>query len=170
MYPSEDAVPVSTISSTLALEKCSKIPVAVLIDGTWNQAQRMHKHFEEMQHVIVFPTGAGFRREKDLDPGFFVWFPRRFMKWKLSINHVLYACYTCRYYSSLFVVKACLSRWLRINWAVCFVVLWKFVRTRKASSNLTWEWKDSGMIAYHVYALLQYVPGKMMCSVTNLLC
>ncbi len=56
VYPSEDAVPVTTISSTLA--KCSKIPVAVLIDGTWNQAQRMHKHFEEMQHVVVFPTGA----------------------------------------------------------------------------------------------------------------
>ena len=34
VYPSEDAVPVSTISSTLALQKCSKIPVAVLIDGT----------------------------------------------------------------------------------------------------------------------------------------
>lgn len=47
--------------------------------------------------------------------GFFVWFPRRFLKWKFSINHVLYACYTCRYESSPFVLKAFLSRWPRIQ-------------------------------------------------------
>ena len=141
VYPSEDAVPVSTISSTLALQKCSKIPVAVLIDGTWNQAQRMHKHFEEMQHVIVFPAGAV---EGKKGSWIFCVISQTFFEMK--IEHQSCACYTCRYESSLFVLKACLSRWLRINWAVCFVVLWKFVRTRKnlRQSNIRMEgfWHD----------------------------
>lgn len=51
LYPSEDAVPISSMD-------LGAQPLAVLIDGTWNQAQRMHKHFEKMQHVVVSPTGA----------------------------------------------------------------------------------------------------------------
>eukprot|EP00435_Cladocopium_sp_Y103_P060022 s265_g21.t1 len=64
VYPSEDAVPLATLfqrtgeSQTAQGDQVAEIvPVAVLIDGTWNQAQRMHKHFEAMQHVVVFPAG-----------------------------------------------------------------------------------------------------------------
>ena len=69
VYPSEDAVPLTALfpatgptGATGATGESSAqvaeiVPVAVLIDGTWNQAQRMHKHFEAMQHVVVFPTG-----------------------------------------------------------------------------------------------------------------
>ncbi len=32
----------------------------------------------------------------------------------------------------------------------------------KKKPLVTWEWKDSSMIAYHVCALLRYVPGTMM--------
>ncbi|CAJ1378813.1 unnamed protein product [Effrenium voratum] len=54
VYPSDDAVPVS---AALAKTGSDVAPVAVLIDGTWNQAQRMHKHFEHLLHVVVQPAG-----------------------------------------------------------------------------------------------------------------
>ena len=55
VYPSDDAVPVS---AALAKTGSDVAPVAVLIDGTWNQAQRMHKHFEHLLHVVVQPAGT----------------------------------------------------------------------------------------------------------------
>ncbi|CAK9070143.1 tRNA-uridine aminocarboxypropyltransferase (SAM-dependent 3-amino-3-carboxypropyl transferase) (tRNA U47 acp transferase A) (tRNA aminocarboxypropyltransferase), partial [Durusdinium trenchii] len=67
LYPSEDAVPIPVALGASSVPVASpwpvathggaSPPVAVLIDGTWNQAQRMHKHFEHMQHVVVFPEG-----------------------------------------------------------------------------------------------------------------
>lgn len=66
VYPSEDAVPLTALfpatgptgaTGESSAQVAEIVPVAVLIDGTWNQAQRMHKHFEAMQHVVVFPTG-----------------------------------------------------------------------------------------------------------------
>ena len=62
VYPSEDAVPLTALFPTGATGESQAqvaeiVPVAVLIDGTWNQAQRMHKQFEAMQHVVVFPAG-----------------------------------------------------------------------------------------------------------------
>ena len=61
VYPSEDAVPLTALfpvaPGATGSGPVAEVPVAVLIDGTWNQAQRMHKHFEAMQHVVLFPAG-----------------------------------------------------------------------------------------------------------------
>ena len=59
VYPSEDAEVVSEAvtrpASTQSLKPTA--PVAILIDGTWNQAQRMHRHFETLKHVKLMPAG-----------------------------------------------------------------------------------------------------------------
>ena len=59
IFPSEDAqtvleavnLPPSHVSAQ------TRPPVAILIDGTWNQAQRMHKHFQALRHVKLSPDG-----------------------------------------------------------------------------------------------------------------
>ena len=76
VYPSEDAKPVrdvcvsfpqaaqaasmaSTASPTSPSMQAETpvSPVAILIDGTWNQAQRMHKRFQSLKHVKLIPNG-----------------------------------------------------------------------------------------------------------------
>ena len=64
VYPSEDAKLVTeavSLPSPVAAS-CSSLqaeppPVAILIDGTWNQAQRMHKRFQSLKHVKLLPSG-----------------------------------------------------------------------------------------------------------------
>eukprot|EP00439_Symbiodinium_sp_Y106_P004121 s6092_g1.t1 len=63
VYPSEDAKLVSEAVSlpSPAAAACSALeaeppPVAILIDGTWNQAQRMHKRFQSLKHVKLLPS------------------------------------------------------------------------------------------------------------------
>eukprot|EP00933_Yihiella_yeosuensis_P052110 TRINITY_DN5010_c1_g2_i1.p1 TRINITY_DN5010_c1_g2~~TRINITY_DN5010_c1_g2_i1.p1 ORF type:complete len:334 (+),score=65.94 TRINITY_DN5010_c1_g2_i1:59-1060(+) len=63
LFPSADAVPAAVALGVDATcngnpDKVVEIPptVVVLIDGTWNQAQRMHKHFEDLPHAVVSPS------------------------------------------------------------------------------------------------------------------
>lgn len=74
LFPSEDAVTAAEAFGTSAPTKPAaegeSTPVAVLIDGTWNQAQRMHKHFQDLPHVMVTPTAASqfhWRRQSQED-------------------------------------------------------------------------------------------------------
>mmetsp|Transcript_54666 Transcript_54666/g.122701 ORF Transcript_54666/g.122701 Transcript_54666/m.122701 type:complete len:337 (+) Transcript_54666:74-1084(+) len=62
LFPSEDAVPVSEAMQQLGAQASSRNPdedisppLAVVVDGTWRQARRLHKRLEKFPHVALTP-------------------------------------------------------------------------------------------------------------------
>jgi len=65
LFPSEGALPLADVSGALrspavGADVASERPLVVLVDGTWDQARRMHKALEDLPHVALeLSDGAG---------------------------------------------------------------------------------------------------------------